>query len=248
MLNTYFWTFACEQIPLNDVIPIFWSQRPGEVVAVSTNEKIPGKKSAHLLIVSEWILQLYIYVSVTLYLHFHVVNPNYAIRRPRSQVCSVPSAMTMLPIASATGFECIERTLLFWHARISLFILFASVWSIRKREQLAWLYNYNGWEPHVIPTTVTRRAHVAARTAAVLMVISTESCLSVMAGPPPPTINCRCLHSGIFQSMSSSYFVHMTHVGVHKVTESSRLWWWLQCQFITSVSLVDIDDEIIWVP
>ena len=29
----------------------------------------------YLLIVNEWILQLYIYVSVTLYLHFHVVNP-----------------------------------------------------------------------------------------------------------------------------------------------------------------------------
>ena len=47
-----------------------------EVVAVSTNVQIPDKKSAHLLTVDEQLFQPYAYVGVTLYLHFHVLNPN----------------------------------------------------------------------------------------------------------------------------------------------------------------------------
>ena len=47
----------------------------GEVVAVSTNVQIPDKKSAHLLIVDEQLFQPDAYVGVTLYLHFHVLNP-----------------------------------------------------------------------------------------------------------------------------------------------------------------------------
>ena len=51
-------------------------QRTGEVIAISSNIEIRDKKSAHLLIVGEQLFQPYTYVSVTLYLHFHVVNPN----------------------------------------------------------------------------------------------------------------------------------------------------------------------------
>ena len=57
------------------VIPNIWLQRTGEVIAVSTNAEIRDKKSVHLLIVGEQLFQPYTYVSVTLYLHFHVVNP-----------------------------------------------------------------------------------------------------------------------------------------------------------------------------
>ena len=57
------------------VIPNIWLQRTGEVAAVSTNVELRDKKNAHLLIVGEQLFQPYTYVSVTLYLHFHVVNP-----------------------------------------------------------------------------------------------------------------------------------------------------------------------------
>ena len=37
------------------------------------------QKSVHLLIVGEQLFQPYTYVSVSLYLHFHVVNPTFAV-------------------------------------------------------------------------------------------------------------------------------------------------------------------------
>ena len=97
---TSFGTLACKQIPLNDVLPIIWPQRPGEVVATTPGpdtllrSKVSGGRLTskwgvrgatyfggrvtswqpfpptnrfqekrvlmHLLIVNEWILQLYI--------------------------------------------------------------------------------------------------------------------------------------------------------------------------------------------
>ena len=40
---------------------------------------MPDKNNVHLLIVDEQLFQPYIYVSVTLYLHFYVVNPTSGI-------------------------------------------------------------------------------------------------------------------------------------------------------------------------
>ena len=58
------------------IIPNIWLQRTGEIAAVSTNVELRDKINAHLLMVGEQLFQPYTYVSVTLYLHFHVVNPN----------------------------------------------------------------------------------------------------------------------------------------------------------------------------
>ena len=64
-------TFAREQI----TIPSISLQRSEEIVAVSTNVEIADKKIADLLLADEQMFQPYTYFSVTLYLHFHVVNP-----------------------------------------------------------------------------------------------------------------------------------------------------------------------------
>jgi len=46
-------TSACEQIPLNDVIPNVGPLGQGEVTSISTDEKSLDKKCAHLYIVYE---------------------------------------------------------------------------------------------------------------------------------------------------------------------------------------------------
>ena len=56
--------------------PKYFAPTPGEIVAVSTNVEIADKKIADLLLADEQLFQPYTYFSVTLYLHFHVVNPN----------------------------------------------------------------------------------------------------------------------------------------------------------------------------
>ena len=56
--------------------PKYFAPTPGEIVAVSTNVEIADKKIADLLLADEQLFQPYTYFSVTLYLHFHVVNRN----------------------------------------------------------------------------------------------------------------------------------------------------------------------------
>ena len=67
------WT--CGNFNYKHIIPNIWLQRTGEVAAVSTNVELRDKKKCSLM-VGEQLFQPYTYVSVTLYLHFHVVNPN----------------------------------------------------------------------------------------------------------------------------------------------------------------------------
>ena len=55
----------------------YFAPTPGEIVAVSTNVEIADKKKiADPLLADEQLFQPYTYFSVTLYLHFHVVDPS----------------------------------------------------------------------------------------------------------------------------------------------------------------------------
>ena len=56
--------------------PKYFAPTSGEIAAVSTNVEITDKKIADLLLADEQLFHPYTYFSVTLHLHFHVVNPN----------------------------------------------------------------------------------------------------------------------------------------------------------------------------
>ena len=79
----------------NYIIPNVWLWRPGEIVAVSTNIEIPDQKSAYLLLAEEQLFQPYTYFSVTLYLHFHVVNPIYIIELYGARIVTYVSVVKL---------------------------------------------------------------------------------------------------------------------------------------------------------